>query len=109
MYRLVYKVVFLHNILALIGVSLSEQILNARLNISRKLNVLCTILDGNAWLLPECSVSNCSGEGSSLTPTVPYFLFVTVPTDRSSMADFLQTVQNYTCWVGDPASGKGRA
>ena len=41
-----------------------------------------------------CILPECSGDGLSLTPTVPYFLFVTVPTDRSSTADFLQNVQN---------------
>ena len=35
------------------------------------------------------NVGNRSGDGSSLTPTVPYFLFVTVPTDRPSTADYL--------------------
>ena len=44
-------------------------------------------LGGNAGLLPECSICNRSGDGSSLTPVVPYFLLVTAPTDRPSMAD----------------------
>ena len=56
---------------------------------------------GNAGLLPECSVDNRSVNSSSLTPMVPYILFVTAPTDRPSTADYSQTVQNYTRWVGD--------
>ena len=51
---------------------------------------------GNAGLLPECSVGNRSRNGSSLTPMVPYFLFVTAPMDRPSTGDYSQTVQNYT-------------
>ena len=41
------------------------QILSARLNISRKLNVLVH-LHGNAGLLPECSVGDRRGDGSRL-------------------------------------------
>ena len=56
---------------------------------------------GNAGLLLECSVGNHSGDASSLTPTVPYFLFVTAPTNLPSTADYSQTVQNYTRQVED--------
>ena len=48
-----------------------------------------------AGLLPECSVCNFSGDGSSLTPTVPYILFVTVPTDRPSTADYSDRTKLY--------------
>ena len=48
-------------------------------------------LKGNTG--PECSVDNHSGDSSSLTPTVPYFLFVTTPTDWPSTADYSQTVK----------------
>ena len=65
-------------------------------------------LGGDAGQLPECSVCNRSGDGLSLTPTVPYFLFVTAPTNRSSTADYSQTVQVTHARLAI-TSGKGRA
>ena len=52
--------------------------------------VWISMVKGNAGLLPECSVGNCSGDSSSLTPMVPYFLSVIAPTDRPSTADYSQ-------------------
>ena len=64
-------------------------ILNTCLNISQKLNIL-----------QHCQCGNRSGDTSSLSPTVPYFLLVTAPMDWPSTADCSQTVQNYTRQVG---------
>ena len=54
--------------------------------------------------LPECSDYNHSGDTSSLSPMVPYLLFVTAPTDQPSTANCSLTVQNYTCQVGGCAT-----
>ena len=79
------------------------------LNISQKLNVLVHYVKGNAGLLPECSVDNCSGDSSTLTPMAPYFLFVTAPMDRPSTADYLQTIQIIHTELDSIVSSKGRA
>ena len=40
-------------------------------------------------------------QASKQASTVPYFLFVTAPTNRPSTADYSQTIQNHTRRVGD--------
>ena len=59
------RCVYLYDRLTVLAAIYRKSVLNARLNISRKLNVLVH-LHGNAGLMPEYSVDNHSGEDSSL-------------------------------------------
>ena len=65
-------------------------------------------MKGNAGLLPECSVGNCSGDGSSLSTHGTLFLVCHNSYGPTINGRLLADRTNYTLQV-EIASGKGRA
>ena len=61
-----------------------------------KLNVL---MEGNAGLLPECSVSNCSGDGSSSSTYGTLLLVCHGSYGPTINGRLLTDHTNYTHWV----------